>query len=180
MEYRKVDGSSDLIIFTPKIFKDERGYFLEKFNHKNFNAVTGQKLDLFQQNESFSSRGTLRGLHYQLSNTQAKLVSVIKGKIFDVALDMRRESKTFGKHFSIQLDEEKKEILWIPKGYAHGFLVLSDNAIFSYLVDNPYDPQSERTIFWSDPYLEIDWGYDDPVVSTKDSNGILFKDATYL
>lgn len=180
MKHQKVIGSIDLILFTPEIFTDERGYFLEKFNKFIFHQATGSELNLFQQNESFSSKGTIRGLHYQLNNTQGKLVSVIEGSILDVVVDVRERSETFGQHFIIPLNEKEKQLLWIPKGYAHGFSVLSDEVIFSYLVDNAYDKDSEQTIMWSDPVLGINWGLEDPIVSKKDSEGKLFNDARYL
>ena len=180
MKHQKVIVSIDLTLFTPEIFTDQRGYFLERFNKKIFHQAAGYELDLFQQNESLSSKGIVRGLHYQLNNTQGKLVSVIEGSIIDVAVDIRENSKTFGEHFVVPLDGKAKQLLWIPKGYAHGFSVISDQAIISYLVDSPYDQESEQTIIWSDPALGINWGLEEPVVSQKDSEGKLFKDAYYL
>ena len=180
MDSKLVDGSNDLYIFAPKIYKDERGYFYEKFNQLSFRDVVGSNLNLFQENESFSFHGTLRGLHYQAHNPQGKLISVIDGEILDVVVDLRESSSTFGQHFSVKINSTDKELLWIPKGYAHGFLVLSKSVIFSYLVDNFYDRKSEQTILWNDPDLNIDWGIENPIVSKKDSQGIKFSEAIYF
>lgn len=180
MESKLLDGSLDLILFESKNFEDQRGYFVERFNQSIFKRAVGHNLNIHQQNESSSIKSTLRGLHYQLNNTQGKLISVIQGEILDVVVDIRQHSKTFGKYFSIKLSEIKKESLWIPEGYAHGFLVLSNNAIFSYLVDNIYDPSSEETILWNDKDLNIDWGLKNPIVSKKDSEGKKFLNAKYL
>ena len=160
-------------IFEPKVFKDERGYFLESYNQKIFNELIGQNINFVQDNESFSSRGVLRGLHYQTGEfAQTKLVRVIKGKVLDIAVDIRKDSPTFGQHISVELSEENKIQLFIPKGFAHGFMVLSDTAIFSYKCDNFYNMESEGGIIFSDPLLNIDWRLpkDQLIVSEKDIN----------
>jgi len=163
-------GFSGLYIIKPGVYPDDRGYFFESFNSDSF-----KKMDLsfvpVQDNESKSSKGVIRGLHYQLKpHDQAKLIRVIEGKIYDVALDLRRDSKTFGKWFGIELDSESKEQLLIPRGFAHGFSVLSDIAIVLYKVDNLYNKMSERGIALNDPVLAIDWklGNTTAVISEKD------------
>ncbi|MGV8813323.1 MAG: dTDP-4-dehydrorhamnose 3,5-epimerase [Gelidibacter sp.] len=158
-------------ILEPKIFEDSRGYFFESFNQNTFNKLIGQNIDFIQDNESFSSKGVLRGLHYQIGEfAQSKLVRVIKGAVLDVAVDIRKDSSTFGQYFSIELSEENKKQLFIPRGFAHGFIVLSDNAIFSYKCDNFYNKESEGGIIYNDPTLNIDWYLpeEDILVSEKD------------
>lgn len=158
-------------IFEPKVFQDERGYFLESYNKKVFNDLIEQNIDFVQDNESFSSKGVLRGLHYQIGEfAQAKLVRVIKGTVLDIAVDIRKESKTFGKHVAIELSEDNKKQLFIPRGFAHGFIVLSNTAIFSYKTDNFYNKESEGGIIYNDPALNIDWQLpqDEFIVSGKD------------
>lgn len=171
---RIIEGTNDLVYFEPTVHEDERGYFVEKYNKKYFKKLIGSDLFLFQNNESCSKKNVLRGLHYQSKNPQGKLVTVLKGVALDVAVDLRSNSSTFGKWFSVRLDASKKNSLWIPKGYAHGFLSLTDEMIFSYMVDNIYDPRSEETLIWNDKSLKIDWGIDHPIVSEKDSNGLTF------
>jgi dTDP-4-dehydrorhamnose 3,5-epimerase len=150
----KIDG---LILLKPSIFKDKRGYFMESFNQKNINKLLGN-VNFVQDNESKSYKGVLRGLHFQKPPmAQAKLVRCIKGEILDVALDLRKDSKTYGMFETTLLSEENKNQLFIPKGFAHGFVVLSQSAIVSYKVDNYYNPQSESGIIWNDPDLNIDW-----------------------
>lgn len=145
-------------IIEPKIFEDKRGYFIESFNQETFNKLIGNNIAFVQDNESFSLKGVLRGLHYQTGKfAQAKLVRVIKGKVLDVAVDLRKDSTTFGQHFSIELSENNKKQLFIPRGFAHGFIVLSDTVIFSYKCDNFYNKNSEEGIIFSDPTLDIDW-----------------------
>ena len=147
-------------VLKPRIYEDDRGYFFESFNQKKFADAIGTKISFVQDNESFSYKGVLRGLHYQTGRyAQAKLVRVIKGRILDVAVDLRKSSSTFGKYFSIELSESNKKQLFIPKGFAHGFLVLSDTAIFSYKCDNFYDKASEAGIIYNDPTLAIDWEF---------------------
>ena len=145
-------------ILEPKVFEDKRGYFLESFNQKTFNSVIGENINFVQDNESSSSKGVLRGLHYQLGeHTQAKLVRVIKGSVLDVAVDLRKESVTFGQYSSVELSEDNKKQLFVPRGFAHGFVVLSETAIFSYKCDNFYNKASEGGVIFSDPTLNIDW-----------------------
>ena len=180
MNIELIPNSHDLFVIQPKIYTDQRGYFLERFQHKLLEETCGFKIDFIQQNESFSSKNVVRGLHYQIQNTQSKLVTVIKGAVLDVVVDLRKNSSTFANWWSIELDSEKKNSLFVPKGFAHGFGVLSNEAIFSYMVDAPYDPMSEKTILWNDTSLNIDWKISDPLVSTKDSAGVKFTDAIYF
>lgn len=166
-------------MIEPKVFNDARGYFMEAWKQAEFNEHVG-KVDFIQDNESKSSFGVLRGLHFQKgAAAQAKLVRVIKGKVLDVAVDIRKSSPTFGKHVMVELSEENKRQFFIPKGFAHGFLVLSEEAIFTYKVDNPYAPQSEAGIRWDDPDLAIQWPIDPQKVQTseKDLKQPSFKDA---
>lgn len=160
-------------IFEPKVFQDKRGYFLESYNQIVFNELIEQNIYFVQDNESFSSKGVLRGLHYQTGKSaQAKLVRVIKGSVLDVAVDIRTDSSTFGQHISVELSEENKKQLFIPREFAHGFVVLSDTAIFSYKCDNFYHKASEGGIIFSDPTLNIDWKLPNNqlLVSEKDLN----------
>lgn len=166
-------------MIEPKVFNDARGYFMEAWKQAEFNEHVG-KVDFIQDNESKSSFGVLRGLHFQKgAAAQAKLVRVIKGKVLDVAVDIRKSSPTFGKHVMVELSEENKRQFFIPRGFAHGFLVLSEEAIFTYKVDNPYAPQSEAGIRWDDPDLAIQWPIDRQKVQTseKDLKQPSFKDA---
>ena len=168
-----------VFIIEPKVFKDSRGYFMEAWKQEEFNEHVG-KTNFIQDNESKSSFGVLRGLHYQKGSlSQAKLVRVIKGRVLDVAVDIRKSSPTFGKHVKIELSEENKRQLFIPRGFAHGFLVLSEEAIFTYKVDNPYAPQAEAGIRWDDPALAIEWPIDfsQVLTSDKDLKHPLIKDA---
>ncbi len=158
-------------IIEPNVFKDSRGYFFESFNQNKFNELIGKTIDFVQDNESFSSKGVLRGLHFQTGEyAQAKLVRVVKGTVLDVVVDMRKESPTFSKHFSIELSEDNKTQLFVPRGFAHGFIVLSDTAIFSYKCDNFYDKPSEQGLRYDDPALGIDWKLPSSefIVSEKD------------
>lgn len=158
-------------IFEPKIFEDSRGYFFESFNKETFNKLIGENINFIQDNESYSSKGVLRGLHYQTGKyAQAKLVRVIKGKVLDIAVDIRKDSPTFGEHVSLELSEENKLQLFIPRGFAHGFIVLSDTAIFSYKCDNFYNKEAEGGIIYNDKDLNIDWllSENDFIVSEKD------------
>ena len=158
-------------IIEPKVFEDARGYFFESYSKNVWQNSTGTKINFVQDNESFSSKGVLRGLHLQTGEyEQAKLVRVIKGKILDVAVDVRPNSETFGKHISIILSGENKKQLFIPRGFAHGFLVLQDNTIFSYKCDNFYNKESESGIIYNDATLNIDWGFpeDKLIISDKD------------
>lgn len=175
MKFEKtfIDG---LILATPDVFPDDRGYFFESFNKKKF-ADGGINPVFIQDNISRSVQGTLRGLHYQIGkDAQGKLCSVVVGKVLDVAVDIRFGSPTFGKYYSVELDEEAKNQLWIPPGFAHGFSVLSDVAIFSYKCTSLYNKQSERAIRFNDPDLNIDWKISNPIVSQKDLQARLFKE----
>ena len=168
----------DLIILEPTVFEDERGYFLESYNQKKFEQIVG-KVSFVQDNESKSMRGVLRGLHFQKPPfDQAKLVRCIKGKVLDVAVDIRNGSKTYGQYVAVELSDENKKQLFVPRGFAHGFLVLSDSAIFSYKVDNIYAPNFDSGIFWNDPKLNISWDVNESeiLVSEKDSKLSLFSD----
>ena len=178
MEYRetKIKG---VFIIEPKVFQDARGYFMEAWKQAEFDEHVGRTV-FIQDNESKSSFGVLRGLHYQKGDaSQAKLVRVIKGKVLDVAVDIRKSSPTFGQHVMVELSEENKRQFFIPRGFAHGFLVLSEEAIFTYKVDNPYAPQCDAGIRWNDPDLGIEWPIDPAKVQTseKDLKQPLLKDA---
>ena len=178
MKYIKADVEGVYVI-EPTVFDDARGYFFEAWKQAEFNEHVG-KVDFIQDNESKSSYGVLRGLHYQKGETsQAKLVRVIKGKVLDVAVDIRKSSPTFGKHIMVELSDANKRQLFIPRGMAHGFLVLSDEAIFTYKVDNPYSPKTEAGIRWNDPDLAIEWPIDLATVQTseKDLKQPFFKEA---
>lgn len=178
MDYLKTEIEGVYII-EPRVFNDARGYFMEAWKQEEFNEHIG-RVDFIQDNESKSSFGVLRGLHYQKGEaSQAKLVRVIKGKVLDVAVDIRRSSPTFGKHVMVELSEDNKRQFFIPHGFAHGFLVLSQEAVFTYKVDRPYAPQAEAGIRWDDPDLAIEWPIDSGQVQTsaKDLVQPLFKDA---
>ena len=169
---------NDLIILEPTVFGDIRGYFLESYNKKKLEEIVGQ-VSFVQDNESKSSKGVLRGLHFQKPPfDQAKLVRCIKGRVLDVAVDLRNGSKTFGHHITIELSCENKKQLFVPRGFAHGFLVLSESAIFAYKVDNVYAPDYDAGICWNDPILNIQWGIDESeiIVSKKDSELPFFSD----
>lgn len=160
-------------VIEPRVFTDDRGYFMESFSLQKFEKHIGN-INFIQDNESKSSRGVLRGLHYQTGDySQAKLVRAIKGAVLDVAVDIRKSSPTFGKYIAVELSEENKKQLFIPRGFAHGFLVLSDEAIFSYKVDNAYSPQHDASIIWNEPEFAIDWNFAESelILSEKDKNG---------
>jgi len=159
---------SGVLVLAPRVFRDERGFFQEMFNKQVF-AERGLPTDFVQDNHSRSVRGVLRGLHYQLPNPQGKLIRVARGKIFDVAADIRRGSPTFGKWFGMTLDDESAKAMWIPPGVAHGFLALSDEADVVYKCTELYSPRDERGIRWDDPTLAIDWPITDPILSPKDA-----------
>lgn len=178
MEYKQTDIEGVYII-EPRVFTDPRGYFVEAWKKAEFEEHIG-KVDFIQDNESKSSRGVLRGLHYQQGEwSQAKLVRVIKGRVLDVAVDIRRSSPTFGRHVAVELSEDNKLQLFIPRGFAHGFLVMSDEAVFTYKVDNAYAPHAEAGILWNDPELGINWPIraDEVITSEKDMKQPLLKDA---
>lgn len=169
-------GIKDLWVVQPKVFSDARGYFFESYKKKSF-LEKGIQVDFVQDNQSLSSKNVLRGLHFQLPPfAQGKLVRVIRGAVLDVALDIRKNSETFGKHFSIELTEENFTMLWIPEGFAHGFATLSDNTIFSYKCTNYYEKLAEQTILWNDNDLNIDWRIDEPLLSDKDCQGQRFSE----
>ena len=178
MEYIETEIQGVFII-EPKVFNDARGYFMEAWKQHEFEAHVGP-VHFIQDNESKSSYGVLRGLHYQKgASSQAKLVRVIKGRVLDVAVDIRRSSPTFGRHVMVELSEDNKRQLFIPRGFAHGFLVLSPEAVFMYKVDNAYAPQQDAGIRWNDPELAIEWPIDpnDVLTSEKDLKQPLLRDA---
>lgn len=171
----------DVILIEPEVFADNRGFFMETWNSKTFSGV-GLKAKFVQDNHSKSSQGTLRGLHYQISQPQGKLIRVIQGEIFDVAVDLRQSSSTFGNWIGEILSSENKKILWVPPGFAHGFYVISNIAEVIYKCTDFYAPQYERSLLWNDKDLNIDWpliGKTFPILSKKDSAGTNFKDAEY-
>lgn len=166
-----------MLVLEPKVFGDARGFFLESYNERTM-AEGGIRERFVQDNQSLSVRNVLRGLHYQLQHPQGKLVRVIEGEIFDVAVDLRRSSKTFGKWHGLRLSGENQRMVWVPAGFAHGFLVCSEQAHVLYKATAYYAPQDERTIFWNDPELEIDWPLaGTPLISPKDAQGLAFRDA---
>jgi dTDP-4-dehydrorhamnose 3,5-epimerase len=173
IERKEISG---LIEFFPKTFGDSRGFFIESFHSERYSKILGP-INFIQDNMSSSIRGVLRGLHFQKPPfTQGKLVSVIQGSVLDVAVDLRKNSPTFGQHEKVILTGEKKNQFWIPEGFAHGFVALEDNTIFCYKCTNYYHPDSEETILWNDRTLNIDWQIDNPVISDKDKNGLIFSD----
>ena len=169
----------DVILFTPKVFGDDRGFFFESFNQQAFEATTGLKRVFVQDNHSRSQRGVLRGLHYQLApKAQGKLVRVVHGEVFDVAVDIRKSSPTFGRWVGARLSAENKQQMWIPEGFAHGFVTLTDSAEFLYKTTDFYAPESERCIAWDDPAIGINWQLDGaPLLSGKDRQGGLLSAA---
>lgn len=168
----------DVFIIEPKVFGDERGFFYESFNAKSFNEQTGAQVDFVQDNHSKSTKGVLRGLHYQIQQPQGKLVRVVAGEVFDVAVDIRKQSSTFGKWVGVMLSAENKRQLWIPAGFAHGFLVTSESAEFLYKTTDYYAPEYERSIVWNDPAIGIQWPLTgEPLLSNKDKIGKLLSEA---
>ena len=170
----------DVVICEPEIYGDERGYFIESFNKQEFEKNIGEKISFCQDNESKSTYGVLRGLHFQKPpHTQSKLVRVIEGKVLDVVVDLRKKSNTFGEHIAVVLDDEFKRQLFVPKGFAHGFVVLSETAVFSYKVDNYYNASSEDGVIFNDTSLNIDWNlpFKDIKLSEKDKINNKFIDA---
>jgi dTDP-4-dehydrorhamnose 3,5-epimerase len=162
----------DVLILEPKVFEDPRGFFLESYNRRVFKQTTGVDPEFVQDNESFSVRNVLRGLHYQIRQPQGKLITAIAGEIFDVAVDLRRGSPTFGKWASATLSGGTHRAIWIPPGFAHGFLVLSEHALVHYKASDYYAPEHERTLAWNDPELAIAWPLEgEPIVSDKDQRG---------
>jgi dTDP-4-dehydrorhamnose 3,5-epimerase len=165
---------ADLLVIEPKVFGDERGFFLESFNEKTFQDA-GLNTRWVQDNHSRSTKGVLRGLHFQNPHSQIKLVRVTQGEVYDVAVDLRPQSKSYGKHFGINLSAENKKWLYVPKGFAHGFLVLSDFADFLYKCSDFYSPENDGGLAWNDPDLKINWAIKNPIVSAKDQKLPLLK-----
>ena len=162
----------DALILEPKVFGDSRGFFFESFNQQDFQQVTGLDVNFVQDNHSRSSQGVLRGLHYQLEQAQGKLVRVVRGAVFDVAVDIRKSSATFGQWVGVELSEENHKQFWVPPGFAHGFVVLSETADFLYKTTNYYAPAHERCIAWNDPDIGITWPHGlQPILSVKDQTG---------
>ncbi len=174
----KTTDIPDVLIIDPTVFGDERGFFYESFNARKFAEQTGLEVGFVQDNHSKSAKGVLRGLHYQIQQPQGKLVRVVAGEVFDVAVDIRKNSPTFGKWVGLMLSAENKRQLWIPPGFAHGFLVTSDSAEFLYKTTDYYAPEFERCILWNDPIIGIQWPLaDEPILSNKDKVGNLLSDA---
>jgi dTDP-4-dehydrorhamnose 3,5-epimerase len=169
----------DVLVIEPKVFGDDRGFFFESFNENDFSRVVGEKITFVQDNHSLSHKGVLRGLHYQMQQTQGKLVRVVSGAVFDVAVDLRMSSSTFGKWVGVELSAENKKQLWIPEGFAHGFLVLSDHTEFLYKTTDYWHAASEQCMFWDDPSLNIEWPKItiEPVLNSKDAAGLRWLDA---
>jgi dTDP-4-dehydrorhamnose 3,5-epimerase len=168
----------DVLIIEPKVFGDSRGFFFESFNQQAFNKATGQNCQFVQDNHSRSAKGVLRGLHYQIQQPQGKLVRVTSGAVFDVAVDIRKSSPTFGQWVGVELNAENHCQLWVPAGFAHGFVVLSEAADFLYKTTDYYAPEFERCIAWNDPAIGIDWPVDKaPQLSGKDQQGLLLNNA---
>lgn len=181
MEFKKTEIEGVWVI-QPKVFNDARGYFFEAFKQEEFDKNIGYHVSFIQDNESKSDYGVLRGLHYQKGEfSQAKLVRVIKGKVIDVAVDLRKDSATFGKYVAVELSDENKTQFFIPRGFAHGFLVLSDEAVFTYKVDNVYAPQSEASVKWDDKTIDIAWpiAHKDIKLSDKDRNNAITLSEAY-
>ena len=169
----------DVLIIEPKVFGDERGFFFESFNRRQFAALIGREVDFVQDNHSRSAQNVLRGLHYQIEHAQGKLVRAIQGEVFDVAVDLRKSSPSFGLHVSAQLSAENKRMLWIPEGFAHGFMVLSESAEFLYKTTDYWAPEFERGLLWNDPALGIQWPVQGsaPTLSVKDQQAALLATA---
>jgi len=165
-----------VLIIEPKVFGDERGFFLETFQAKRYQQEAGIELPFVQDNHSRSTKGVLRGLHFQKTKPQGKLVRVVSGEVFDVAVDIRPDSKTYGKWAGTLLSAENKHQFWVPPGLAHGFVVLSDTADFEYKCTDYYDPADEGSLIWNDPDLAIEWPITEPILSEKDKLGLLFKE----
>ncbi len=168
----------DLLVITPHTFKDSRGYFLETFQMKRYKDLLGITEDFVQDNLSFSKKNVLRGLHFQKNKPQGKLITVLEGSVYDVAVDLRKESETYGQWFGIELSEENHKQVWLPPGMAHGFLVLSATAKFSYKCTEYYNADDEGCIIWNDPEVNIEWPHQDVILSEKDSQGITLKKYT--
>lgn len=168
----------EVLLIEPQVFGDEWGFFFESFNQTKFNAAIGRQVVFVQDNHSRSARNVLRGLHYQIQNPQGKLVRVVHGEVFDVAVDIRRSSPSFGQWSGQVLSAENKKMLWVPEGFAHGFLVLSEHAEFLYKTTDYWSPEHERCVAWNDPELAIEWSFSEaPVLSAKDRLGKALRDA---
>ena len=168
----------DVVLIEPKVFGDARGFFFESFNQKAFDEATGTNHQFVQDNHSRSAQGVLRGLHYQIQHPQGKLVRVVRGRVWDVAVDIRKSSPTFGQWVGAELSEDNQHQLWVPPGFAHGFVVLSESADFLYKTTDYYAPEHERCIAWNDPQLAIDWRYaGEPRLSAKDALGVMLAQA---
>jgi dTDP-4-dehydrorhamnose 3,5-epimerase len=168
----------DLLIIKPQVYGDERGFFMESFNADKFRQLTGVDVQFVQDNHSRSAKGVLRGLHYQIKQPQAKLVRVVHGVVFDVAVDIRKSSPTFGKWVGVELSEQNHQQFWVPAGFAHGFVVLTDSADFLYKTTDYYAPDYERCIAWNDPSIGIEWPIDEePLLSVKDREGVSLQQA---
>ena len=170
---------SDVLVIEPKVFGDERGFFFESFNELALEKAIGKKVKFVQDNHSKSSKGVLRGLHYQIKQAQGKLVRVVQGSVLDVAVDIRKSSSTFGKFVAVELTAENKKQLWVPEGFAHGFMVLSEETQFLYKTTDYWHAASERCIVWDDPDIGIEWPKigSEPILNPKDANGLTWKDA---
>ncbi|CAH0150213.1 dTDP-4-dehydrorhamnose 3,5-epimerase [Massilia sp. Bi118] len=165
----------DVLLLEPKVFSDDRGYFFESFNARDFRAATGLEIDFVQDNHSLSEKGVLRGLHYQIRHPQGKLMRVVQGSVFDVAVDLRKSLPTFGRWVGALLSADNRRQMWIPPGFAHGFLALSDTAEVLYKITDFWYPEHERTLLWNDPSLAIEWPLDGaPRLAPKDVDGKLF------
>jgi len=164
------------VVIEPKVFGDDRGFFLETFQSERYANLAGIMLPFVQDNHSRSTYGVLRGLHFQKSKPQGKLVRVVKGEVYDVAVDLRQHSPTYGQWEAVVLSEQNKKQFWVPPGFAHGFLVLSDIADFEYKCTDYYDPLDEGSLLWSDPELDIPWPIEDPILSNKDENALVLVD----
>ena len=164
------------VVIEPKVFGDDRGFFLETFQSERYANLAGIMLPFVQDNHSRSTYGVLRGLHFQKSKPQGKLVRVVKGEVYDVAVDLRQHSPTYGQWEAVVLSEKNKKQFWVPPGFAHGFLVLSDIADFEYKCTDYYDPLDEGSLLWSDPELDIPWPIEDPILSNKDENALVLVD----
>ena len=171
----------DVLILEPKVFGDARGFFYESYNARDFAAATGLQVEFVQDNHSQSAKGVLRGLHYQIQHAQGKLVRVVRGEVFDVTVDLRKSSATFGQWAGVHLSADNAKQLWIPPGFAHGFLVLSESAEFLYKTTDYWHPSHERSLLWNDPALGIEWplpaGLDAPVLAAKDAAALMLSQA---
>jgi dTDP-4-dehydrorhamnose 3,5-epimerase len=176
----KALGIPDVLLLTPDVYSDDRGFFMEKYNQQQFNDATREEIKFVQDNHSYSHKNTLRGLHYQIHKPQGKLVSVVTGAVFDVAVDMRKSSPHFGMWVGVVISDVNNQMLWIPPGFAHGFYVLSKTANFMYKTTDYYDSESDCCIRWDDPTIDIDWPITKgsyPLLSDKDANGLFFQHA---